>query len=253
MRKWILPVSIAVLLICGVAAVALHSDVMNLIAAWQQKREESDSSVSAASGGSSEILLDPAELASGGLDIATRFTGPIRDTNSLAELRTALESRGRRGLDALNAQLREIQQSPDKEPRAELNLYYQIGTLSIYEGQFDKAIEAYENALKHAPEYLADTQRRTLKVALGIIALRRGEIDNCIECVGPSSCIFPIAASAIHQHPAGSREAIRHFTEYLEELPGDLRVRWLLNLAFMTLGEYPNKVPPQYLIPLDGF
>ena len=28
---------------------------------------------------------------------------------------------------------------------------------------------------------------------LGINALRRGEQDNCIGCVGPSSCIFPIA------------------------------------------------------------
>ena len=36
-------------------------------------------------------------------------------------------------------------------------------------------------------------------------------------------------------------------------MPGDLRVRWLLNLAYMTLGEYPEKVPLQYLIPLDTF
>src|SRR5262249_25016296 len=30
-------------------------------------------------------------------------------------------------------------------------------------------------------------------------------------------------------------------------------VRWLLNVAYMTLGEYPRNVPPQYLIPLDPF
>ena len=30
-------------------------------------------------------------------------------------------------------------------------------------------------------------------------------------------------------------------------------VRWLLNVAAMTLGEYPDKVPPQYLISLDPF
>ena len=35
--------------------------------------------------------------------------------------------------------------------------------------------------------------------------------------------------------------------------PGDLRVRWLLNIAYMTLGEYPDKVPPRYLIPVDRF
>ena len=48
--------------------------------------------------------------------------------------------------------------------------------------------------------------------------------------------------------PTGSRLAIRHFTEYLEQFPDDLEVRWLLNLAHMTLGEYPHKVDPRYLI-----
>ena len=87
---------------------------------------------------------------------------------------------------------------------------------------------------------------------LGINALRRGEQDNCIGCVGPSSCIFPIAREAVHTRPAGSREAVEWFTAYLEEWPGDLRVRWLLNIAYMTLGEYPDKVPPRYLIPVDA-
>ena len=81
--------------------------------------------------------------------------------------------------------------------------------------------------------------------------MRRGEIENCLECLGPSSCIFPIAREAVHIQQAGSREAVKHFTAYLERAPGDLRVRWLLNLAYMTLGEYPEKVPPAFLIPLD--
>ena len=91
-----------------------------------------------------------------------------------------------------------------------------------------------------------------LNFLLGIVALRRGEVDNCLACVGPSSCIYPIAPQAVHANTAGSREAIEHFTAYLEKRPNDLHVLWLLNLAYMTLGEYPEKVPPQYLLPLDG-
>ena len=64
---------------------------------------------------------------------------------------------------------------------------------------------------------------------------------------------LPDRAEAVHLQQAGSREAVRHFTAYLDEWPGDLRVRWLLNLAYMTLGEYPQNVPPAYLIPLDRF
>ena len=34
-------------------------------------------------------------------------------------------------------------------------------------------------------------------------------------------------------------------------MPDDLRIRWLLNLAIMTLGEYPAQVPRDWLIPMD--
>jgi hypothetical protein len=46
---------------------------------------------------------------------------------------------------------------------------------------------------------------------------------------------------------------VRWFTDYLDKSPGDLRVRWLLNIAAMTLGEHPGNVPPRYLIPVAGF
>lgn len=37
-------------------------------------------------------------------------------------------------------------------------------------------------------------------------------------------------------------------TAYLREHPDDLDMRWLLNVAHMTLGTYPASVPPQYRI-----
>ena len=45
---------------------------------------------------------------------------------------------------------------------------------------------------------------------------------------------------------------MRRFMAYLEKRPEDIGVRWLLNVAAMTLGEYPDKVPPKYLIPLGA-
>jgi hypothetical protein len=87
----------------------------------------------------------------------------------------------------------------------------------------------------------------------GITALRRGETENCVRCRGESSCILPISAAAVHTDPAGSRLAIGHFTEYLKRFPDDLEVRWLLNVAYMTLGEHPNKVPSEYLVSLDHY
>ena len=45
----------------------------------------------------------------------------------------------------------------------------------------------------------------------------------------------------------------RHFTEYLQQFPDDLDIRWLLNLAHMTLGEYPHKVDPRHRVSIDRF
>lgn len=87
----------------------------------------------------------------------------------------------------------------------------------------------------------------------GVTGLRRGENENCIMCLGESSCIIPISPAARHINPEGSRLAIQHFTEYLDQFSEDLDVRWLLNIAHMTLGEHPAQVDPRYLVSLDHF
>ncbi|HEV3384686.1 MAG TPA: CRTAC1 family protein [Gemmata sp.] len=87
----------------------------------------------------------------------------------------------------------------------------------------------------------------------GVSALRMGENDNCVMCRGESSCIFPIAPAAVHTNPTGSRLAIEQFSEYLRLFPDDLEVKWLLNLAHMTLGEHPDKVNPRHRLLLDSF
>src|SRR6185436_15523866 len=58
---------------------------------------------------------------------------------------------------------------------------------------------------------------------------------------------------AYHQLPRGSRGAITLLEEHLQGFPQDLSARWLLNLAHMTLGEYPDRVPKQFLIPPKAF
>jgi hypothetical protein len=122
-----------------------------------------------------------------------------------------------------------------------------------YDGQAERAYEALAEAraLAESNNSLAAPGLYTIIYYQGVTALRRGENDNCIMCRGESSCIIPIAPAAIHTNPIGSRLAIEHFTEYLEQFPDDLEARWLLNIAHMTLGEHPSKVDPRFLISLD--
>jgi hypothetical protein len=122
-------------------------------------------------------------------------------------------------------------------------------------GDPNRAYEVFKLARSSAEES-NDTAQEFLYTVIyfqGVSALRIGETDNCVMCRGECSCILPIAPAAVHTNPTGSRLAIGHFTEYLEQFPDDLEVHWLLNLAHMTLGEYPQKVDHRYLISLDHF
>jgi FG-GAP-like repeat/ASPIC and UnbV len=200
-----------------------------------------------------EVALDRFE--DGGYETAMRFMAPIRDPGSLQELREAVRGRSRRGISLLRADYAEraVSSPLTSGQKAEKAALEQaIGFLYMYDGKFLEASSWLERALQTSrdPAIPAAMAKRATAV-LGIVSLRRGEIENCLECIGPSSCIFPIAPEAIHQNTSGSRGAIRWFTAYLEQSPRDLRIIWLLNIAYMTLGEYPDKVPAQYRLPVD--
>jgi hypothetical protein len=140
-----------------------------------------------------------------------------------------------------------------------LSAYDRIGVLITRamlfnsEGEARRAYQALEEARSQveADDRLAQSHLFTIIYLQGVTALRVGENDNCILCRGESSCILPISPAAVHRNPEGSRLAIQHFSEYLRQFPDDLEIRWLLNLAHMTLGEYPDKVAPQFLVKLD--
>ncbi len=209
-----------------------------------------------APGTSARVFIDRGTFDQEVFDAALSFTGPIRDAGSLEEVREAVRGRGRRGIAALRDQydrLRLDSTATVQQQREAIRLEKSIASLYMHEGKFAEAASWLGRILEPGREEVSADLRAEVHVLLGIAALRRGEVENCLDCVGPSSCIFPIAREAFHVQQAGSREAIEQFTAYLKHAPGDLRVRWLLNLACMTLGEYPEKVPPAYLIPLDGF
>lgn len=88
---------------------------------------------------------------------------------------------------------------------------------------------------------------------LGLAWMRLGEQDNCIENHTSASCITPIAKAGVHTLREGSEKAIKYYTQLIELKGDDIGARWLLNIAYMTLSEYPDKVPPRFLIPPEVF
>ena len=170
---------------------------------------------------------------------------------SLEEISHSFQRAGYRVIERLDQDMAREKRSDEQKVMPLL----MKAALFNYEGEPRRAAESLDQTRSWIEDRSAldPLWRYSIIYFQGVTALRRGENDNCIDCRGESSCIFPIAPAAIHTNPQGSRLAIRYFTEYLERFPDDLEVRWLLNLAHMTLGEYPDKVPSPYRIALDRF
>jgi hypothetical protein len=111
-------------------------------------------------------------------------------------------------------------------------------------GMEDDAIGIYENILPK----LGDSQAKGVIRDLAIAYLRKGERDNCILDHASESCIIPVRGLGRHRNKVGSTMAIELYSQLLERDSTDYESRWLLNIAFMTLGNYPDDVPPAYLL-----
>lgn len=79
--------------------------------------------------------------------------------------------------------------------------------------------------------------------------LRLGEQQNCLTNHTIDSCLLPFGKLGVYQRQEGPRAAIQILTEALQLDPKDFKAVWLLNIAYMTVGEYPEKVPPTLLVP----
>jgi hypothetical protein len=137
-------------------------------------------------------------------------------------------------------------------------LHEKLGNLAAYKGDMPAAIKHLETSYRLLNDSLdfypnGGQIKLFLEEEIGLAYLRQGELQNCQLDHNAEMCIFPLSVAARHKMTAGSEKAIEYFKKYLEGDPKDLEVRWLVNLAYMTLGKYPNEVPKQYLIPAAAF
>jgi hypothetical protein len=134
------------------------------------------------------------------------------------------------------------------------NLYVEYGKTLLNAGRTQDAIDVFEEILELMPQNKEiKNNTKTLHEAIAIAYMRLGEQTNCIENHSNESCLFPIKGKGIHKNKHGSTMAIKKYKEILKIFPNDIRSKWIMNIAYMTLGEYPQKVPAQYLIPPEVF
>ena len=134
-----------------------------------------------------------------------------------------------------------------------MKAYELLAQLLAYQGDMQKSAEAFQAEYQIALAHGLSKEQLALEEKLGVAEMRRGETENCVAAHGTMSCIVPLCAEAQHKRTSGSTNATVHFLKYLSQDPQDLEVKWLLNLAYMTLGKYPQGVPQEHLIPPSVF
>jgi hypothetical protein len=137
-----------------------------------------------------------------------------------------------------------------RAPGERLVLLPRLADELLKAGRTEEAIAVARPLLDPPPglELDAPSAAETLSF-LGVCYLRQGTQDNCLIGPGAESCLLPFGPGGIYHVQHAPRMAMEQFTALLRERPDDLGTRWLLNLAAMTLGEYPAGVPAAWRVP----
>jgi tetratricopeptide (TPR) repeat protein len=133
-----------------------------------------------------------------------------------------------------------------------IQMHYALANVYAYQGEMHKALDEWQAAYEIATAQLPGAMPE-LEEVLGIAYLHQSEMENDIYRHPGEQCIFPPRSNQSFPKPASSEKAIQYLRKYLERNPEALDVKWILNLAYMTLGKYPDGVPPKYLIAPTNF
>lgn len=149
-----------------------------------------------------------------------------------------------------------------EDPNSGMELPEQMKTATLYAGELanagetDEALQVYRSVEDRMKKNVPAIWKKVGTELLTMEAtgyLRLGEQQNCCDINNADSCLVPISGRGIHTKQEGSRGAIKCLLEALKMKPDNMEARWLLNIACMTVGDYPNKVPSQWLVPLKAY
>ncbi len=117
-------------------------------------------------------------------------------------------------------------------------------------GQSREAIDGLERLIHDAGlswEHITPDKRPVFDL-LALAYLRLGEQENCANNAIPNVCILPLDGDAKHSKQEGARGAINAYTRLLQQFPDDHGSRYLLNIAYLQIGGYPDSIPKALLV-----
>ncbi len=144
---------------------------------------------------------------------------------------------------------------PPTDLTRRLTLETNIAREALRVGQTEEAIARLERLAAEIPSYPGQVSKQLVVAiveSLGTAYLRLWERENCVEPQGILPCLFPIETGGSSSVSGTARSAVSAHQGLLQVDPENMTARFLLNLSYMMLGEYPQGVPERYLIPPEA-
>lgn len=129
---------------------------------------------------------------------------------------------------------------------------FKYGEQLLYAGKTEAATIQFAEAVTMVQNQMNEGNKVLFEL-LALSYLRLGEQQNCIQQHNAESCILPIQGEGVYKFKSGPETAIKIYEQILTAFPEDLQTRWLLNIAYMNLGLYPDGVPAKWLVPTRLF
>jgi hypothetical protein len=127
----------------------------------------------------------------------------------------------------------------------------------LVEGKNQEAAQQFrlvKEAIKANQSLFERRFLHAVQESLAVAYLRAGEEANHTGKNQDDACVLLFSnGSSSYRRQHWSRAAIKEYLEILRDKPDDLTSRWLLNIAYMNVDEYPDKVPHLWLIPPEVF
>ncbi|MFM8371350.1 MAG: hypothetical protein ACKOCO_03130, partial [Bacteroidota bacterium] len=133
-----------------------------------------------------------------------------------------------------------------------ISLQFRYADQLMNAGQNEAATMELLDVVQQINDSLYD-QSKLIYELLALTYMRLGEQQNCINSHNAASCIVPLTGGGQYSMKSGPESAIKIYNRILDKYPDDAQSIWLLNLAYMAIGQWPDGVPAKFRMPVEVF
>jgi hypothetical protein len=133
-----------------------------------------------------------------------------------------------------------------------ISLQFRYADQLMNAGQNEAATMELLDVVQQINDSLYD-QSKLIYELLALTYMRLGEQQNCINSHNAESCIVPLTGGGQYSMKSGPESAIKIYNRILAKYPDDAQSIWLLNLAYMAIGQWPDGVPAKFRMPVEVF